>query len=122
MPHSILQDKFLEHVRDTGVPVSVWLVTGIRFSGRLMTYDDFSLLLMDPERRPTLVYKHAVRSVVPDQPIQLWEGAEGEGRPARPPARGPRPPAGGGPAPIRRRPPDEPPVVVVMKKRPRFTP
>lgn len=76
-----LQDVFLNHVRKSKLPVTVFLVNGVKLQGVITWFDNFSLLLRR-EGHSQLVYKHAVSTVMPSQAVQLFEtetdGAERE--------------------------------------------
>ena len=72
-----VQDVFLNHVRKGKTPVTVFLVNGVKLQGIITWFDNFSVLL----RRdgPTqLVYKHAISTVMPGAPIQLFDGVKAE--------------------------------------------
>jgi host factor-I protein len=67
-----VQDVFLNHVRKNKAPVTVFLVNGVKLQGVITWFDNFCVLL----RRDThsqLVYKHAISTVMPSQPIQLFD-------------------------------------------------
>ncbi len=67
-----VQDVFLNHVRKNKTPVTVFLVNGVKLQGVITWFDNFCVLL----RRDThsqLVYKHAISTVMPSQPIQLFD-------------------------------------------------
>ncbi len=66
----VLQEVFLHAVRDTGEPVTMFLVNGVMLQGTIRAYDLFSLLL-ERENMCQLVYKHAISTVQPLQPINL---------------------------------------------------
>ena len=73
--HRNLQDVFLNSVRKAKMPVTVFLVNGVKLQGIITWFDNFCMLL----RRDThsqLVYKHAISTVMPSQPIQLFEADE----------------------------------------------
>ena len=70
-----LQDVFLNNVRKTKVPVTVFLVNGVKLQGIITWFDNFSLLLRR-DGHSQLVYKHAVSTVMPAQAIQLFEGED----------------------------------------------
>ena len=71
-----LQDVFLNNVRKSKVPVTVFLVNGVKLQGIITWFDNFSLLLRR-DGHSQLLYKHAVSTLMPAQAIQLFEG-EGE--------------------------------------------
>ena len=63
-----LQDVFLNHVRKNKVPVTVFLINGVKLQGVISSFDNFCLLLRR-DGHVQLVYKHAVASVVPARPV-----------------------------------------------------
>ncbi len=69
------QDKFLNHVRKTRSPVTVFLVNGVKLQGVISWFDNFCVLLRR-DGHVQLVYKHAISTVMPSQPIQLFEQEE----------------------------------------------
>jgi len=71
-----LQEVFLNNVRKSKIPVTVFLVNGVKLQGIITWFDNFSLLLRR-DGHSQLVYKHAVSTLMPAQAIQLFEG-EGE--------------------------------------------
>lgn len=72
-----LQDVFLNHVRKDKVPVTIFLVNGVKLQGVVTWFDNFCVLLKR-EGQVQLVYKHAISTVMPSQPINLWNGEESE--------------------------------------------
>ncbi|NCP62320.1 MAG: RNA chaperone Hfq [Alphaproteobacteria bacterium] len=67
-----LQDAFLNMVRKDKAAVTLFLVNGVKLQGVITWFDNFSLLL----RRDThaqLVYKHAISTIMPINPVQLYE-------------------------------------------------
>jgi host factor-I protein len=72
-----LQDVFLNHVRKDKVPVTIFLVNGVKLQGVVSWFDNFCVLLKR-EGQVQLVYKHAISTVMPSQPVNLWNGEESE--------------------------------------------
>lgn len=68
-----VQDVFLNHVRKNKTPVTIFLVNGVKLQGIITWFDNFSLLLRR-DAHSQLVYKHAISTVMPSHPIQLFEG------------------------------------------------
>lgn len=64
-----LQDPYLNVLRKERVPVSVYLVNGIKLQGQVESFDQFVILLKNTVSQ--MVYKHAVSTVVPSRPIRL---------------------------------------------------
>lgn len=65
-----LQDTFLNHIRKNRLPVTVFLMNGVKLQGVITWFDSFSVLLRR-EGHSQLVYKHAVSTVMPTQAVQL---------------------------------------------------
>jgi host factor-I protein len=66
-----LQDVFLNHVRKVKMPVTIFLVNGVKLQGVIIWFDNFCVLLRR-DNHSQLVYKHAISTVMPGQPIQLF--------------------------------------------------
>jgi len=67
-----VQDVFLNHVRKNKTPVTVFLVNGVKLQGIITWFDNFSVLLRR-DGHTQLVYKHAISTVMPGAPIQLFD-------------------------------------------------
>ena len=67
-----LQDVFLNAVRKTKTPVTMFLVNGVKLQGIITWFDNFSVLLRR-DGQSQLVYKHAISTVMPAGPIQLFD-------------------------------------------------
>ena len=65
-----LQDAFLNQVRKTKIPVTVFLINGVKLQGAITWFDNFSVLLRR-EGTVQLVYKHAISTIMPSLPIDL---------------------------------------------------
>ena len=70
-----LQDAFLNHVRKTKVPVTIFLINGVKLQGVITWFDNFCVLLRR-DGQSQLVYKHAISTIMPSQPINLYEGGD----------------------------------------------
>ena len=70
-----VQDVFLNHVRKNKVPVTIFLVNGVKLQGIISWFDNFCLLLRR-DAHVQLVYKHAISTVMPSGPINLFEAAQ----------------------------------------------
>jgi len=70
-----LQDVFLNNVRKNKAPVTVFLVNGVKLQGIITWFDNFCVLLRR-DGHSQLVYKHAISTVMPVSPIQLWDEAD----------------------------------------------
>ena len=67
-----LQDVFLNTVRKTKTPVTMFLVNGVKLQGVITWFDNFCLLLRR-DAQSQLVYKHAISTVMPAGPVQLFD-------------------------------------------------
>ena len=73
-----LQDPFLNALRKEKVPVSIYLVNGIKLQGQIDSFDQFVVLLRNSVNQ--MVYKHAISTVVPARNVRLSADDEnGEG-------------------------------------------
>ena len=72
-----VQDVFLNHVRKSKTPVTVFLVNGVKLQGIITWFDNFSVLLRR-DGHTQLVYKHAISTVMPGAPIQLFDPSKVE--------------------------------------------
>src|SRR5271170_6103979 len=73
-----VQDVFLNHVRKSKTPVTVFLVNGVKLQGVITWFDNFSVLLRR-DGHTQLVYKHAISTVTPGAPIMLFDASKAEG-------------------------------------------
>ena len=72
-----VQDVFLNHLRKNKTSVTVFLVNGVKLQGIITWFDNFSVLLRR-DGHTQLVYKHAISTVMPGAPIQLFDGVKAE--------------------------------------------
>jgi host factor-I protein len=73
-----LQDIFLNSVRKARIPLTIFLVNGVKLTGVVTSFDSFCLLLRR-DGQAQLVYKHAISTIMPSQPVSLLESEEAEG-------------------------------------------
>jgi host factor-I protein len=71
-----LQDPFLNTLRKEKVPVSIYLVNGIKLQGTIDSFDQFVVLLNNSVSQ--MVYKHAISTVVPSRAVKLSADEDGE--------------------------------------------
>lgn len=64
-----LQDPFLNALRKERVPVSIYLVNGIKLQGQVESFDQFVILLKNSVSQ--LVYKHAISTIVPARNVKM---------------------------------------------------
>ena len=67
-----VQDVFLNYIRKNKTSVTVFLVNGVKLQGIVTWFDNFSVLLRR-DGHTQLIYKHAISTVMPSEPIQLFE-------------------------------------------------
>lgn len=72
-----LQDVFLNAVRKQKIPVTMFLVNGVKLQGAITWFDNFSVLLRR-DGHSQLVYKHAISTVMPAAPVQLFDPEKGD--------------------------------------------
>src|SRR5215210_6022495 len=78
-----LQDTFLNYVRKNKTPLTIFLVNGVKLQGIVTWFDNFCVLLRR-DGHSQLVYKHAISTIMPGTPLQLFEPSE-EGATGREP-------------------------------------
>ncbi len=64
-----LQDPFLNILRRERIPVSIFLVNGIKLQGQIESFDQFVVLLRNSVNQ--MIYKHAISTVVPSRPVRI---------------------------------------------------
>ena len=74
-----LQEPFLNTLRKERVPVSIYLVNGIKLQGQIESFDQFVVLLKNSVSQ--MVYKHAISTVVPARNVRIPGGNEEGGGP-----------------------------------------
>ena len=72
-----LQDSFLNHVRKEKIPLTIFLVNGVKLQGVVSWFDNFCLLLRR-DGHAQLVYKHAISTIMPGQPLRMFENDEAD--------------------------------------------
>jgi host factor-I protein len=68
----LLQDPFLNVLRQEQVQVSVYLVNGIKLQGQIESFDQYVVLLKNAVTQ--MVYKHAISTIVPARPVTVQHG------------------------------------------------
>lgn len=67
-----VQDVFLNYMRKNKVPVTIFLVNGVKLQG-IMTWFDAVTILLRRDGQSQLIYKHAISTLMPQIPIQLFD-------------------------------------------------
>ena len=70
-----LQDTFLAHVQEHSVPVTIFLVNGVKLQGYITRFDKFGVALTR-DQHTQFVYKHTISAINPLTNIQLFSGSE----------------------------------------------
>ena len=76
-----LQDTFLNHVRKQKTPLTIFLINGVKLQGVVTWFDNFCVLLRR-DGHSQLVYKHAISTVMPNGPVQLFDPTDEAGEKA----------------------------------------
>lgn len=71
-----LQDPFLNVLRKERIPVSIYLVSGIKLQGQIESFDQFVILLKNAVSQ--MVYKHAISTVVPGRTVKIPISGQGD--------------------------------------------
>jgi host factor-I protein len=74
-----LQDTFLNYVRKNKTPLTIFLVNGVKLQGIVTWFDNFCVLLRR-DGHSQLVYKHAISTIMPGQPVHLMDTDPAEGQ------------------------------------------
>ena len=77
----LLQDPFLNALRKELVPVSIYLVNGIKLQGQVESFDQYVVLLRNTSVTQ-MVYKHAISTIVPARSVSLQHDGKTASRPA----------------------------------------
>lgn len=72
----LLQDPFLNALRKEHIPVSIYLVNGIKLQGHVESFDQYVILLRNTVTQ--MVYKHAISTVVPARAVSISSETEPE--------------------------------------------
>ena len=71
---TVLQDPFLNALRKERIPVSVYLVNGIKLQGQIESFDQFVVVLRNTVNQ--MIYKHAISTVVPSRTVKIPHDGE----------------------------------------------
>ena len=70
-----LQDLFLLSARRNRTSVTVFLVNGFQMRGVITGFDSF-VVILESDGKQQMLYKHAISTIMPGQPISLYEGED----------------------------------------------
>ena len=68
-----MQDTFLNEARKSRVPVTIFMTNGFQQRGVVMSYDGYTVLVVN-ENREYLIYKHAIATIVPARQLDMPSG------------------------------------------------
>jgi host factor-I protein len=71
-----LQEPFLNALRKERIPVSIYLVNGIKLQGQIESFDSFVVLLKNSVSQ--MVYKHAISTIVPARAVRVYDPGDAE--------------------------------------------
>ncbi len=72
-----LQDTFLNALRKERVPVSIFLVNGIKLQGQIDSFDQYVVMLKNTISQ--MVYKHAISTIVPSRAVRIYQPDNAQG-------------------------------------------
>jgi len=81
-----MQDKLLNYLRKGKIESKIYLVNGVQVKGLIRSFDDYTVLVEDG-RQQSMVYKHAISTIIPSEHVKMEEvmvkeaveGEEGKG-------------------------------------------
>ena len=73
-----LQDTFLNQLRKQKIPLTIFLVNGVKLQGVVTWFDNFCVLLRR-DGHSQLVYKHAISTIMPAHPVAMFDTGEDAG-------------------------------------------
>ena len=97
-----IQEAFLNNARKDKTFLTIYLMSGVKLSGRIKSFDKYSVIL-ETNNQEQLIFKHAISTVVVSKPFHFGAGGGAPQHPGTGPGPGPGPVAGGvsgGPHPI----------------------
>lgn len=74
---SVLQDIFLNTARKEKCEITVYLVNGVPLKGRVLSFDNFTLLL-EVDKKQNMIYKHAISTISPSKPMPFRDSDDEE--------------------------------------------
>jgi len=72
-----LQDTFLNSVRKSKTSLTIFLINGVKLQGVVTWFDNFCVLLRR-DGQIQLVYKHAISTIMPSGPVQMFDAEDGD--------------------------------------------
>ena len=93
-PAQNIQDSFLNTARKEKLNITIYLLSGVKLTGRIRSFDKYSVVL-ETNNQEQLIFKHAISTVVMGRVPHVPFAAHGEGKPTAVPTPVPPPPASG---------------------------
>lgn len=90
-PAQNIQEAFLNNARKDKTFLTIYLMSGVKLSGRIKSFDKYSLIL-ESNSQEQLIFKHAISTVVISKPSHAYTAAAGPGAAASPQPANPNPP------------------------------
>ena len=66
-----LQDLFLNNARKERIPVTIYLMNGVKVNGQVKGFDSYIIMLEDEKKQQNMIYKHAVSTIQPSRHINM---------------------------------------------------
>src|SRR3954451_10822141 len=73
-PAQNIQDSFLNNARKDKIVLTIYLMSGVKLSGRIKSFDKYSLVL-ETNNQEQLIFKHAISTVVTQKPSHSYAGS-----------------------------------------------
>ena len=87
-PAQNIQDSFLNNARKDKIVLTIYLMSGVKLSGRIKSFDKYSLVL-ETNNQEQLIFKHAISTVVTQKAVHAYAGTSQSGAQASPAANAP---------------------------------
>src|SRR5258708_21020592 len=75
-PAQNIQDSFLNNARRDKSPITIYLLSGVKLTGRIRSFDKYSVVLETSNNQEQLIFKHAISTVVTSKAVQAHGGGE----------------------------------------------
>ena len=66
-----LQDLFLNNARKERIPVTIFLMNGVKVNGQVKGFDSYIIMFEDEKKQHIMIYKHAVSTIIPSRHINM---------------------------------------------------
>ena len=66
-----LQDLFLNNARKERIPVTIYLMNGVKVNGQVKGFDSYIIMIEDEKKQQNMIYKHAVSTIIPGKYINF---------------------------------------------------